>query len=240
MPGLHARPAAPRLPRRPRRADRGPLGADDRRHAVGRVLHGVGRRRRGRDLLGPRGRRRPVLRGVRRSRHARVLHARALPQARRRRRSSSTCSSSSTRARPRRRPRCSSRQRAARSRSRRWPRSHARRRRPRIATRARCTTCASSCRARWPTMSSSCSTTGASACNLVYLPGAARPEGDRLLVDLAREEALRRPERPARPRRGARGLDLRPGGRLPALRQMERAVREAGGLAGGRSRCGRR
>ena len=46
------------LPRRPRRADRGPLGADDRGHAVGRLVHGHGRRRRGRDVLGPRGRRR--------------------------------------------------------------------------------------------------------------------------------------------------------------------------------------
>ena len=57
MPRLHARPAAPRLPRRPRGADRGPLGADDRRHPVGRLLHGDRRRRRRRDLLGPRGRR---------------------------------------------------------------------------------------------------------------------------------------------------------------------------------------
>ena len=84
MPGLHARPAAPRLPQRPHRADRGPLGADGRRHAVGRLVHGDGRRRRGRDLLGPRGRRRARLRRVRRPRHARVLHPRALPQARRR------------------------------------------------------------------------------------------------------------------------------------------------------------
>ena len=99
MPRLHARPAAPRLPRRPRRAGGGPLGADDRRDAVGRLLHGHRRRRRRRDLLGPRGRRGPELRRVRRPRHARVLHPRALPQARGRQRSSSTCSSSSTRAR---------------------------------------------------------------------------------------------------------------------------------------------
>ena len=39
MPGLHARPAAPRLQQRPRRADRGPLGTDDRRHPVGRLVH---------------------------------------------------------------------------------------------------------------------------------------------------------------------------------------------------------
>ena len=41
------------LPQRPRGADRGPLGADDRRHALGRLLHGHRRRRRRRDLLGP-------------------------------------------------------------------------------------------------------------------------------------------------------------------------------------------
>ena len=84
VPRLHARPAAPRLPQRPHRADRGPLGADGRRHAVGGVLHGHGRRRRGRDLLRPGGRGRARLRGVRRPRHARVLHPRPLPQARRR------------------------------------------------------------------------------------------------------------------------------------------------------------
>ena len=50
---------------------------------VGGVLHGHGRRRRRRDLLRPRGGRRAVLRRVRRSRHPRVLHPRALPQARR-------------------------------------------------------------------------------------------------------------------------------------------------------------
>ena len=39
------------VPQRPHRAGRGPLGADGRRHAVGRLLHRHGRRRRGRDLL---------------------------------------------------------------------------------------------------------------------------------------------------------------------------------------------
>ena len=70
--------------RRPRRAGRGPLGADGHRHAVGRLLHGHRRPGPGRDLLRARGRRLAHLRRVRRRRHARVLHARALPQARRR------------------------------------------------------------------------------------------------------------------------------------------------------------
>ena len=85
VPGLHARPAPPRLRQRPRRADRGPLGADGRRHALGRLVHGDGRRRRRRELLGPGGGRRALLRRVRRPRRARVLHPRALPQARGRR-----------------------------------------------------------------------------------------------------------------------------------------------------------
>ena len=50
-------------------------------------------------LLGPRGGRRALLRRLRRPRHARVLHPRALPQARGRPASSCTCSSSSTPAR---------------------------------------------------------------------------------------------------------------------------------------------
>src|SRR3954447_1775120 len=82
VPGVHARPAAPHVRQWPGRAGRGPLGADDRRHAVGRLLHGHRRRRRRRDMLRPRGRRRALLRRVRRPRHARVLHARAPPQAR--------------------------------------------------------------------------------------------------------------------------------------------------------------
>ena len=49
---------------------------------VGRLLHGLGRRRPGRILLGPRGRRVAGVRRLRRPRHARVLHPRALPQAR--------------------------------------------------------------------------------------------------------------------------------------------------------------
>ena len=53
VPGLHARSAAPDLPQRPHRAGRGPLGADGRRDAVGRLLHRDRRRRVGRDLLGP-------------------------------------------------------------------------------------------------------------------------------------------------------------------------------------------
>src|SRR3954471_12854637 len=85
VPGVHARPAAPGLPQWPRRADRGPLGADDRRHPLGGVVHRDRRPGRGRDVLGPRRGRRAVLRRVRRSRHARVLHPRALPQARGRR-----------------------------------------------------------------------------------------------------------------------------------------------------------
>ena len=42
---------------RPRRADRGPLGADGRRHPLGRLLHGHRRPGPGRDLLRARGRR---------------------------------------------------------------------------------------------------------------------------------------------------------------------------------------
>ena len=70
---------------------------------VGRLLHGDGRGGAGGGVLGPRGDRLARLRRVRRPRHARVLHPRALPQARRGEDRRSTCSSSSTRARPRRR-----------------------------------------------------------------------------------------------------------------------------------------
>ena len=80
--GLHARPASPRLLRRARGADRGPLGADDRRNALGGVVHGDRRGRRRGDLLRARGRRRPLLCRLRRVWGAGVLHARALPQAR--------------------------------------------------------------------------------------------------------------------------------------------------------------
>ena len=130
MPGLHARPAPPRLPQRPRRADRGPLGADDRRHAVGRLVH---RQVDADDVetcsgpeagdalsyaaFGDHGTR-EFFTHVRFHKHERT------------RRSSSTCSSSSTRARSRRPPRCSRTPPAACSRSPRWPRSHARRPRP--------------------------------------------------------------------------------------------------------------
>ncbi|CAA9483998.1 MAG: hypothetical protein AVDCRST_MAG85-840, partial [uncultured Solirubrobacteraceae bacterium] len=82
VPGLHARPAAPRVPRGPGHPDRGPLGADDRRDAVGRERHRDRRGRRRRELLGARRGRPPELRRVRRLRHARVLHPRAIPQAR--------------------------------------------------------------------------------------------------------------------------------------------------------------
>src|SRR6185437_6200666 len=85
VPGLHARPAAPRLQQQPRRADRGPLGKDDRGNALGGLVHGHGRCRRGRELLRPGGRRRALLRRLRGPRRARVLHARPLPQARGRR-----------------------------------------------------------------------------------------------------------------------------------------------------------
>ncbi|CAA9383950.1 MAG: hypothetical protein AVDCRST_MAG64-922, partial [uncultured Phycisphaerae bacterium] len=78
----HARPAAPRVRRRAGRAHRGPLGAHGGRHAVGGVLHRDRRGRRRGELLGPRGRRPPELRRLRRPRDPRVLHARALPQAR--------------------------------------------------------------------------------------------------------------------------------------------------------------
>ena len=106
MPRLHARSAPPRVPQRARRADRGPLGADDRRHAVGRVLHGHGRLRGGGDLLGPGGRRLARMppsattgRGSSSPTSASTSTTRTG--------SSYTCSSSSTRAPPRRRRRCS-------------------------------------------------------------------------------------------------------------------------------------
>ena len=115
VPGLHARPAAPAG------STNGRVEPIEDRWE--RMIAGTpwvasctvdGRRRRRRDLLRPRGGRRAQLRRVRRARHARVLHPRALPQARGRgRRSSSTCWSSSTRARPRRPPRCWRRPRAA-------------------------------------------------------------------------------------------------------------------------------
>jgi len=124
VPGLHARPAAPGLPRRPRRADRGSLGADDRRDALGRLVHGHGGRRRRRELLGARGRRRPVLRGLRRPRQrASSSPTCASTSTTTTTASSSTCWSSSTRAQPTRRPTCSRTRHAAAWRSRRWPRS---------------------------------------------------------------------------------------------------------------------
>ena len=66
MPRLHARPAPPGV-EEAGRPGRGPLGAHGRRHAVGGLLHGDGRRGPGRDLLGPRSRRPPHLRRVRRA-----------------------------------------------------------------------------------------------------------------------------------------------------------------------------
>ena len=51
VPRLHARPAPSDLPGRPGRPDRGPLGADGRRHPLGRLLHGHRRPGPGRDLL---------------------------------------------------------------------------------------------------------------------------------------------------------------------------------------------
>ena len=109
MPRLHARPASPRLQQRPRRADRGSLGTDDRRHAMGRILH---RRRSTPKTSRPA----PVRR--------RATHSPTPPSAttgsassspmcaststKTTRASSCTCSSSSTRARSRRPPRRSS------------------------------------------------------------------------------------------------------------------------------------
>src|SRR4051812_15738139 len=92
VPRLPPRPAAPgthalrggRAPHQPGRGCGRPLGAHGRRNALGGVLHGHGRRRSGRDLLGSRCRGIALLRRVRRQRHARVLHPRPLPQARRR------------------------------------------------------------------------------------------------------------------------------------------------------------
>ena len=76
-----------------------------------------------RDLLGPRGRRRALLRRLRRPRHARVLHPRALPQARGRPDRRPPARRALRALAARRPPRCSRRPRAARSRSPRWPRS---------------------------------------------------------------------------------------------------------------------
>ena len=131
VPGLHARPAPPGLQQRPRRTDRRPLGADDRGHALGRLVHGVGRRRRRRELLRAR---RPATRcpTPRSATTACASSSRtcAFTSTKRTRASSCTCSSSCTRARWRRPPRCSSPPPAECSRSPRWPRSHARRQRP--------------------------------------------------------------------------------------------------------------
>ena len=131
MPGLHARPAPPGLQQRPRGADRGSLGADDRRHTLGRLVHGGGGRRRRRELLRAGGRRRALLRRIRRPRRARVLHARALPQARGRRPHHRAPAGRALRALARgghRRARVLGTRRARRSP--RWPRSHAPRRPP--------------------------------------------------------------------------------------------------------------
>ena len=110
VPGLHARPAAPRLQQRPRGADRGPLGADDRRHPLGRLVHRGGGRRRRRE---PAPARRPATRSptppsattacASSSPTCASTSTRTTPA------SSCTCWSSSTRARWRRPPTCSRR-----------------------------------------------------------------------------------------------------------------------------------
>ena len=129
MPRLHARPAAPVDRGGPRRPDRRALGTDGRRDPLGRLVHGHGGPGLGRDLLRPRGGRQPHLRGLRRPRNPRVLHPRALPQARRGAdHRASAGRGSTTRARRTRRPRSSRMPRAACSSSPRSPRNPARRR----------------------------------------------------------------------------------------------------------------